>query len=244
MVTFRYVGYFCARRRAEARSDLRRIMTEPDLTTVLEEAEHVAEQHDQVARTTDNQAHEYLRYAVLRVLEGEADQLPADWTPIDGVTVGYGSDDAMFDSWGSSEDWWENVLPQEACTRFRVFFPDDHQTVPRDIVDVMAALGAWRVWIGSAAACGSYDHRERREVHYPWPEDHPVEKVLHEQLSGPAQAVAPDGGRTGDVRDRLVVDENAESQDDRAPHEACRRRSDGRLAPLERWPLRGAVRVR
>ena len=192
-------------------------MTEPDLTTVLEEAEHVAEQHDQVARTTDNQADEYLRYAVLRVLEGEADQLPADWTPIDGVTVGYGSDDAMFDSWGSSEDWWENVPPQEACTRFRVFFPDDHQTVPRDIVDVMAALGAWRVWIGSAAACGSYDHRERREVHYLWPEDHPVEKVLHEQLSGPAQAVAPDGGRTGDVRDRLVVDENAESQDDLEP---------------------------
>jgi len=71
--------------------------------------------------------------------------------------------------------------------------------------------------LGSAAACGSYDHRERREVHYLWPEDHPVEKVLHEQLSGPAQAVAPDGGRTGDVRDRLVVDENAESQDDLEP---------------------------
>ena len=31
------------------------------------------------------------------------------------------------------------------------------------------------------------------------------------------QAVAPDGGRTGDVRDRLVVDENAESQDDLEP---------------------------
>jgi hypothetical protein len=36
-------------------------MTELYLTTVLEEAEYVAEQHDQVARTTDNQAHEYLR---------------------------------------------------------------------------------------------------------------------------------------------------------------------------------------
>ncbi len=34
-----------------------------------------------------------------------------------------------------------------------------------DIVDVMAALGAWRVWTGSAATCGSYDHREHREVH-------------------------------------------------------------------------------
>ena len=46
-------------------------MTDDYLTAVLEEAEHVAEQHDQVARTTDNQAHEYLRYAVLRILEGQ-----------------------------------------------------------------------------------------------------------------------------------------------------------------------------
>jgi len=44
-------------------------MTDRYLTTVLKEAERVAEQHDQVARTADNQAHEYLRYAVLRVLE-------------------------------------------------------------------------------------------------------------------------------------------------------------------------------
>jgi len=63
----------------------------------------------------------------------------------------------------------------------------------------MAALGAWRVWAGNAAACGSYNHRERREVHYRWPEGHPVEELLHERLSGPAEAVAPDGGRTGDV---------------------------------------------
>ena len=109
----------------------------------------------------------------------------------------------------------------------------------------MAALGACRVWTMSAAACGSYDHCERREVHYLWSEGHPVEEVLHERLSGPAEAVAPDGDRTGDVRDRLVVDENAQSKDDlEPPHEACRRRSDGRLAPFEGWPLRGAVRVR
>jgi hypothetical protein len=44
-----------------------------------------------------------------------------------------------------------------------------------------------------------------------------VEEVLHEQLSDPAEAVAPDGGRTGYVRDRLVVDENAESRDDLKP---------------------------
>jgi len=101
------------------------MMTEP-LTTVLGEAEHVAEQHEQAARTTVNQAREYLRYAVLRVLEDGSDHLPADWMPIDDVTVGYGSDEAVYDSWDSSEDWWETVPPQEACTRFRVFFPDDH----------------------------------------------------------------------------------------------------------------------
>jgi len=125
-------------------------MTDRYLTTVLKEAERVAEQHDQVARTADNnQAHEYLRYAVLRVLERggpppvglDADRRRNRWV---------WGDEAMFDSWGSSEDWWETVPPQEACTRFRVFFPDDHQTVPRDIVDVMAALGTWRVWTGSA----------------------------------------------------------------------------------------------
>jgi hypothetical protein len=49
------------------------------------------------------------------------------------------------------------------------------------------------------------------------PEGHPVKEVLHERLSGPSEAVAPDGGRTGDVRDRLVVDENAESKDELEP---------------------------
>ena len=186
-------------------------MTDDYLTTILEEAEHVAEQLDQVARTTDNQSHEYLRYAVLRVFEGHTGHFPTGWTLIDGVTVGYGSDDAMFDSWSASEDWWGTVPPQEACTRSRVFFPDNHQTVPRDIIDVMAALGAWRVWAGCAAVCGPYDRRERREAHYLWQE------VLHERLRGPAEAVAPDGGRTGDVRDRLVVEENAQSEDNLDP---------------------------
>jgi hypothetical protein len=41
-----------------------------------------------------------------------------------------------------------------------------------------------------------------------------VEERLHERLTGPAEAVAPDGGRTGDVRDRLVVDDDPQSQDD------------------------------
>ena len=98
-----------------------------------------------------------------------------------------------------------------------MFFLDDYQTVPRNIVDVMAALGTWRVWTGSAAACGFYDHRERREVHYLWPEAHPVEEVLHERLAGPAETVAPDGDRTGDVRNRLVADDDPQPQDDLEP---------------------------
>lgn len=60
--------------------------------------------------------------------------------------------------------------------RYRVFFPDDHQTAPRNIVDAMTVLDAWRVWTGSVAAYSSYDHCEYREVHYLWPEGYPVEE--------------------------------------------------------------------
>ena len=195
-------------------------MTDQYLTTVLDEAERVAEHHEQVAQSSDNPNHEYLRYAVLRLLEDEADETSVEIPQIDGLSVGYGKDKAMYESWDDDVEWWETVPPQAECTRFRMFYPDKHEAVPRVIVDVMAALGAWRVWTGSAAACGSYDHRERREVHYLWPEGHPVEEVLHERLSGPAESVAPDGGRTGDVRDRLVVDENTQSQDDLEPRTA------------------------
>ncbi len=214
------VKFFSARQGAEAHSRLHRPMIDRYLTTVLDEAERVAEHHEQVAQSSDHPEHEYLRYAVLRLLEGEADDTSVEVPQVDGVTVGYGEDDAMCNSWDDDVEWWETVPPQEECTRFRVFYPDEYDAVPRVIVDVMAALGAWRVWIGSAAACGSYDHRERREIHYLWPEGHPVEEVLHERLSGPAEAVAPDGGRTGDVRDRLVVDENTQSQDDLEPRTA------------------------
>ena len=34
---------------------------------------------------------------------------------------------------------------------------------------------------------------------------------------GPAEPVAPDGGRMGDVRDQLVVDDDPQSQDDLEP---------------------------
>jgi len=88
-----------------------------------------------------------------------------------------------------------------------------------------------------------YDHREHREVHYPWPEGYLVEEVLHEQLSGPAESVAPDGGRTGDVRDRLVVDKNAESQDDLEPHTKRAVAEAMEVSLLPKGSLRGTVRV-
>jgi len=49
-------------------------MSELYLSAVLDEAERVAEQHDQIARSADDPAHEHLRYAVLRLLEGETDE--------------------------------------------------------------------------------------------------------------------------------------------------------------------------
>jgi len=95
-------------------------MSELYLSAVLDEAERVAEQHDQIARSADDPAHEYLRYAVLRLLEGETDEISTDVPEIGGVTVGYGEDEAMFDSWGDDVEWWDIVPPRE-----RVYpFPD------------------------------------------------------------------------------------------------------------------------
>ena len=104
----------------------------------------------------------------------------------------------------------------------------------------MAALGAWRVWTGSAAACGSYDHRERREVHYLWPEGHPVEALLANRIRGPTATVAPDGGRTGDVRDRIVVADHSTPKDDLEPR--TRRAVDEAMAVslLEKGGLPGS----
>ena len=192
-------------------------MTDRYLTIVLDEAERVAEHHEQVAQSSDNPNHEYLRYAVLRLLEDEADETSVEIPQIDGVTVGYGEDKAMYESWDDDVEWWETVPPQAECTRFRIFYPDEHEGVPRVILDVMAALGAWCVWTGSAAARGSYDYRERCEVHYRWPEGHPVEELLQDRNQDPAAPVAPDGGRTGDVRDRMVVTKHSNQRADLEP---------------------------
>jgi len=133
-------------------------MSDRYLTAVLTEAEHVAKNYDQVAQSTESPTHEYLQYAVLRLLEGQSEAVAERFPQVDGVTVGYGRDKSMFDSWGSDVEWWETVSPREECTRFRLFYPDDRTMIPRVIIDVMAALGAWRVWDGNAAVCGSYAH--------------------------------------------------------------------------------------
>ena len=191
-------------------------MSDRYLSAVLEEAEQIATQHEQVAHSAENSAHEYLRYAILKLLE-EGPSVPNITLPwLDDVTVGYGLDAAMFESWNTDVEWWTTVPPQEECTRFRIFYPAEHESVPRLIVEVMSALGAWRVWTGSAADCGSYDHRERREVHFLWPHGHPVEDLLQERLHGP-DGVAPDGGCTGDVRDRMVASPDHDHVDDLEP---------------------------
>ena len=164
-------------------------MTERHLRAVLAEAERVAEQYDQIAQTTNSSAHEYLRYAVLRLLEGDANSIPEEIPQVDGVTVGYGRDQTMYDSWGSDVEWWDTVPPQDDCTRFRVFYPEDQTPVPRVILTVMAALGAWRVWERNATTCGSYDHRERREVHFLWPEGNLAEALLENRIQEIGSAV-------------------------------------------------------
>lgn len=176
------------------------------LETVLEEAEQIPENHPTVACEADNAVHEYLRFAVLRLLEVAPEDTYTDVEPVEGVTVGYGIDEAMADSWRETVQWWETVPIQEECTRFRIFYSDEYEVAPRTVVDVMAALGAWRVWVGKATDAGAYDHRERREVHHLWPKSHPVENRLSARL-GTDQQVAVDGGRTGDIRAREFVDE-------------------------------------
>jgi hypothetical protein len=54
-------------------------------------------------------------------------------------------------------------------------------------------------------------------VHYHWLEGDPFEYSLHERLAGPIEAVAPNGGRTGGVRDRRVANENPQLRDDVQP---------------------------
>nr|WP_234402838.1 hypothetical protein [Halarchaeum acidiphilum] len=137
-------------------------MVEDSLNTLLDEAAHVATDYPAVANGVDDSLHEYLRYAVLRLLEGNTERL----SPTVDVTVGYGRDKAMAESWRATVSWWDELPGQEDWTRFRVFYPDNVGQVPQAVVDLMSALGAWRVWSGDALNVGAYDYRGRREVHY------------------------------------------------------------------------------
>jgi len=106
-------------------------MSELYLSAVLDEAERVAEQHDQIARSADDPAHEYLRYAVLRLLEGETDETTTNGPEIDDVTVGYGKTTRCSTVGVTTSSGGETVAPQDGCTRFRIFYPNEHKVVPR-----------------------------------------------------------------------------------------------------------------
>jgi len=58
-------------------------MTERHLRAVLAETERVAKEYDQVAQTTNSPTHEYLRNAVLRLLEGDAKPIPEEVPQVD-----------------------------------------------------------------------------------------------------------------------------------------------------------------
>ncbi|GGN24215.1 hypothetical protein GCM10009021_27480 [Halarchaeum nitratireducens] len=154
-------------------------MTEHDLERVLGEAVHVANEFPAITNDVDDALHEYLRYAVLRLLEGDT---TSRLEPAVDVTVGYGMDAAMADSWRSTVSWWHELPVQDDCTRFRVFYPDDIARVPRAVSDVMNVRGAWRVWSGDARDVGAYNSQGRHEVHYCWPIGHPIESQLDARL--------------------------------------------------------------
>lgn len=177
-------------------------MTKDYLETLLDEAISVANDYPAVANGVNDVPHEYLRYAVLRLLEGD---IGSHLEPAVDVTVGYGMDAAMEDRWRSQVSWWDELPVREGCTRFRIFYLEDVARVPRAVGNVMNALGAWRVWSGDAVGVGSYDHRGRREVHYCWPIGHPIEDRLDERLERDSQSIVSDGGCAGDIRAREIA---------------------------------------
>jgi len=125
---------------------------------------------------------------------------------------------------------------------FRIFYPDEYEIVPRVIVDVMAALGA-------RGACGLGTPRRVAPTTIASAVKSTIsgQKAIRSRnsfkdwLQGPAAAVAPDGGRTGDVRDRMVVTKHSNQRADLEPRTRRRRRSNGSLAARKGRSLRGAV---
>lgn len=175
------------------------------LSLILDEARRTIESHPQVGYGTDQPLHEYLRFAVLRLLENGTEETHTGEPRVPGIIVGYGNDRAMFEHWHDEVEWWADVAPQEHCTRFRVFYDrTDWDELPRQVLKVMSALGAWRVWDGPATACGSYNHRNRREAHFLFPYNHPIERQLARLVEHDDGALAPDGGWvvTSDMQER------------------------------------------
>jgi|AntRauMinimDraft_3_1070383.scaffolds.fasta_scaffold00491_10 hypothetical protein len=114
-------------------------MTDRYLSAILEEAEQISTHHEQAAHLTENAAHEYLRYAALKLLE-EGPLDPDSTLPrIDDVTVGYGQDTAVFESWHidvvdkscTCPDW-QQRSPAGGCKHLRrVDHEIKHDRVPR-----------------------------------------------------------------------------------------------------------------
>jgi len=194
-------------------------MTDRYLITVLEEAEYVAEQHHQVARAADNQVHEYLRYAVLRILERAGrpltDGLDADRRRHCRLRHRRGDVRQLGLQRGLVGDCptagivypLPGVLPGRPSDR-----PTDHRR--RDgRARCLASLGAGAqprvapTTIASAAkstTCGRKAIRSRK-----------CSTSGSVALRKPSlQTVV---GLTGDVRDRLVVDDDPQPQDDLEP---------------------------
>lgn len=186
-------------------------MTEHYLELILDEARQTIESHPTVGRSVENPLHEHLRFAVLRLLENDTKKTHTGEPAVPGVTVGYGNDGAMFEHWGDDVEWWDDVVPQEHCTRFRIFYEKDQEEgVPRSVLEVMASLGAWRVWSGPADDHGSYDHRERNEVHFLWPWNHPIEELLASRTSTDDADLAADGGQAPTNEGDCGVDAEAD----------------------------------
>lgn len=96
-----------------------------------------------------------------------------------------------------------------------MFYSAEHETIPRTVVDVMATLGVWRVWTGSAATavptiiasiakCTTSGRKATRSKN--------SYRIASKILTPSARR-----GRTGDVRDRMVVSEHLTQHDDLEP---------------------------
>lgn len=173
-------------------------MSDEYLDLVLEEAQQLINHQPTDTPTAEINLHEYLRFAIHCLLESEAERTYTKEPRVPRVTVGYASDQAMFETWGSDVDWWSELSPQANASRFWVFYPATEDGVPLQVGRLMEAIGAWRVWTGDPTTPGVSDFRDRRETHYLWPHDHPIVDLLaaRVQATTATATAVPDGGVT------------------------------------------------